>query len=200
MNSRINKTKNIAVIGCGYWGTIITNTLVKIGYKKIHIYDSNIQNSRTLKKKFKNVLIQKKYNQILSNNEIKNIFFATPPSKNFKLVKLALLNKKNIFLEKPGVTKSKDLIKLQKISKKNKNIVMFGYVYCFNDYVKYIKNLLNKKKLGKLLYINFQRQNLGPIRNDVNVAYDLTSHDLSIILNLFKKKPKKIYLTFQIYI
>ena len=192
MNSRINKTKNIAVIGCGYWGTIITRTLVKIGYKKIHIYDSNIQNSRTLKKKFKNVLIQKKYNHILSNNEIKNIFFATPPSKNYNLVKLALLNKKNIFLEKPGVTKSKDLIKLQKISKKNKNIVMFGYVYCFNDYIKYIKNLLNKKKLGKLLYINFQRQNLGPIRNDVNVAYDLTSHDLSIILNLFKKKPKKI--------
>jgi len=192
MNSRINITKNITVIGCGYWGTIITNTLVKIGYRKIHVYDSNIKNSRTLKKKIKNIIIQKKYNHILSNNKIKNIFFATPPSKNYNLVKLALLNKKNIFLEKPGVTKSKDLIKLQKISKKNKNIVMFGYVYCFNDYIKYIQNLLNKKKLGKLLYINFQRQNLGPIRNDVNVAYDLTSHDLSIILNLFKKKPKKI--------
>ena len=76
---------------------------------------------------------------------------------------------------------------------------MFGYVYCFNDYIKYIQNLLNKKKLGKLLYINFQRQNLGPIRNDVNVAYDLTSHDLSIILNLFKKKPKKLsHLKYQI--
>ena len=44
-----------------------------------------------------NVLIQKKYNHILSNKEIKNIFFATPPSKNYNLVKLALLNKKNIF-------------------------------------------------------------------------------------------------------
>ena len=42
------------------------------------------------------------------------------------------------------------------------------------------------------MYLNFQRQNLGPIRNDVNVTYDLSSHDLSIILNLFKKLPKKI--------
>ena len=40
--------------------------------------------------------------------------------------------------------------------------------------------------------MNFQRQNLGPIRNDVDVAYDLTSHDLSIILYLFNKMPKII--------
>ena len=70
----------------------------------------------------------------MSNNEIKNIFFATPPSKNYNLVKLALLNKKNIFLEKPGVTKSKDLIKLQKISKKNKNIVMCD-IFIINRYI-----------------------------------------------------------------
>ena len=27
----------------------------------------------------------------------------------------------------------------------------------------------------KILYISFNRQNLGPIRNDVDVDYDLTS-------------------------
>ena len=42
------------------------------------------------------------------------------------------------------------------------------------------------------MYINFQRQNLGPIRNDVHVAEDLSSHDLSIILNIFGKLPKII--------
>ena len=70
---------------------------------------------------------------------------------------------------------------------------MFGYVYCYNDYIQYIKKIINKKDLGKILHINFQRQNLGPIRNDVQVAEDLSSHDLSIILNIFKKLPKVIY-------
>ena len=69
---------------------------------------------------------------------------------------------------------------------------MFGYVYCFNSYIEYINYIILKKKLGKLLYINFQRQNLGPIRNDVHVAEDLSSHDLSIILNIFGKLPKII--------
>ena len=192
MNTRINKHKSIAVVGCGYWGTIIVNNLIKIGYKKVHVYDSNPNNSKTLKNKFINVIIEKQLNNILINDKIKNIFFATPPSVNYSIVKKALINKKNIFLEKPGVTKSSDLVKLKKISKKNKNIVMFGYVYCFNYYIKYIKNLLKNKKLGKILYINFQRQNLGPIRNDVDVAHDLTSHDLSIILKLFNKLPRKI--------
>ena len=50
MNTRINKKKKIAVIGCGYWGTIITKTLIKLGFKNIYVYDSNIKNSNTLKK------------------------------------------------------------------------------------------------------------------------------------------------------
>ena len=49
--------------------------------------------------------------------------------------------------------------------------------------------ILDQKLLGNILYINFQRQNLGPIRNDVSVADDLSSHDLSIILFLFNKLP-----------
>ena len=192
MNTRINKKKKIAVIGCGYWGTIITKTLIKLGFKNIYVYDSNIKNSNTLKRKFKKIIIIKKYNQILLSKDIIDIFYATPPSKNFKLIKNAIKNNKKIFLEKPGVTKSSELQNLNKMFKKNNSQVMFGYVYCFNDFKKYIKKILLKKELGKILYMNFQRQNLGPIRNDVDVAYDLTSHDLSIILYLFNKMPKII--------
>ena len=192
MITRTIKTEKLAIIGCGYWGTIITKTLVNLGCTKIYIYDSNIKNSKTLKKNFRNLIVIKNYNKILQNEKIKNLFFATPPSKNFNLVKKAILHEKRIFLEKPGVTKSFELSKLIKLNKKKDNHVMFGYVYCFNNYIKFIKDIILKKTLGKILYIKFQRQNLGPIRNDVDVSYDLTSHDLSILLYLFDKLPKKI--------
>ena len=42
------------------------------------------------------------------------------------------------------------------------------------------------------MYAKFQRQNLGPIRNDVNVSYDLSAHDISILIYLFGKKIKLI--------
>jgi len=59
-----------ALIGCGYWGTIIANNLLNLGYKNFYIYDSNIKNSQNLKKKFKNVIISRNYNDILKNKSI----------------------------------------------------------------------------------------------------------------------------------
>ena len=96
MNTRINKTKKIGVIGCGYWGTIITKSLINLGYKNIYVFDSTFRNSLTLKKKFKQISIIKDYRQMLINPEIEFLFYATPPSKNFKLIKSALKYDKKI--------------------------------------------------------------------------------------------------------
>ena len=53
MHSLSNKKLQMALIGCGYWGTIIANNLLNLGYKNFYIYDSNIKNSQNLKKNFK---------------------------------------------------------------------------------------------------------------------------------------------------
>ena len=47
------KNQKIALIGCGYWGTILAKTLTELKFKNIYIYDSNINNSQTLKKSLK---------------------------------------------------------------------------------------------------------------------------------------------------
>ncbi len=177
-----------ALVGCGYWGTNIANTLLKIK-KKLIIYDSNSKNSKILNKRFKNQTDIKTYKQILQNKKIKNIFFATPPSQNFNLLSEALKFKKNIFVEKPAFKNISDFKKIQNLNKHN-SIIMVGYIYCYNNYINFIKRLIKKKKLGKILYLNFQRQNLGPVRNDVNVQYDLATHDLSILIYFFSKYPR----------
>ena len=71
---------------------------------------------------------------------------------------------------------------------------MFGYIYVYNNYITYIKKIIKSKKLGNIKYINFQRQNFGPIRNKVSSIYDLATHDISILHYLFNKKSilKKI--------
>ena len=186
------KNKKIALIGCGYWGTILANNLITLGFKYLFVYDKDKKNSAILKKKFSKVNIVNKYDILLKDNTIDVFFIATPPSLNLSIVKKAIIHNKNIFLEKPGFKDVYDFYKIQKIKKKDK-VLMFGYVYCFNDYIRFIKKKIYKKSLGNILHINFQRQNLGPIRNDVQVAEDLSSHDLSIILDIFQKLPKVIY-------
>ena len=47
------KKKNIAIIGLGYWGTIVTNTLVSMGFfNKVFIYDNDPNKVKIIRKKF----------------------------------------------------------------------------------------------------------------------------------------------------
>lgn len=44
-----------------------------------------------------------------------------------------------------------------------------------------IKELISSGELGDIIYFNCSRINLGQLKNDVSVMWDLSVHDLSII-------------------
>ena len=183
------KKDNIAIIGLGYWGTIVTNTLISLSiFKKIFICDNDKKKINILKKKFGNKVISIDQKEIINNNKIKNIFLATPPKSNFRILKLLINSKKNVLIEKPGMTKLTHFKQIKKILKKSRSKVTFGYIYVYNNYIRYLKKIIESKQLGVIKYINLQRQNFGPIRNKVSAAYDLATHDLSILYYLFNKK------------
>jgi len=190
MFSFFDKKQKIAIIGSGYWGSIIINTLIKLKFENLVVHEKNVKNIQIAKKKFKVIQFENNLLKILNDKNILNIFVATPPSQNFKIVKELILHNKNIFLEKPGFLNVSDVTKIENFLKSSKSKLMFGYIYCYNDYINKIKLIIEKKILGEILYISFNRKNLGPIRSDVDVDYDLTSHDLSIIKKFFNKLPK----------
>ena len=183
------KKQVIAIIGLGYWGTIVTNTLVSMNiFRKIYIYDSDYDKSKILIKKFGSKVDYLNLDEIKKNKQIKNIFLATPPRENFKILNSLIDFNKNILIEKPGLINSNHYKKIKKKLFQKKNKVSFGYIYIYNNYIRYIKKIIKSKELGKIRYINFQRQNFGPIRNKVSAAYDLATHDISILNFLLNKK------------
>ena len=95
---------------------------------------------------------------------------------------------KNILIEKPGLTNFSNYKKIKKEIKKSKSKLSFGYIYVYNEYIKYIKKIIDTNKLGKIKYINLQRQNFGPIRSKISAAFDLATHDISILYYILKKK------------
>ena len=185
------KKYNIAIIGLGYWGTIVTSTVVSMGlFKKIFIYDSDKSKINILKKKFGKKVIEVDLNEIKKNKDINNVFLATPPKVNFPILRSLIRYKKNILVEKPGMINFKFFDIIKKELRNNKIKLSFGYIYIYNNYIRYLKKIIKSKKLGKIKYINFQRQNFGPIRNKVSAAYDLATHDISILSYLFNSKIK----------
>lgn len=181
---------NIVIVGCGYWGSIIIDCIKKLKkFSQIYICDEDNTKTKIIKKKFGDFVKIINLNEISKYKDIEFVYLATPPSKNLKLVRYILPLNKNIMLEKPGFSKLKEFKIIKKELKKTKSKLRFGYIYLYHDYIKYLKKII-KNKLKKIKYIKFQRQNFGPIRNDVNSFADLATHDLSIIKFLFNIKPK----------
>ena len=126
------KKEIIAIIGLGYWGTIVTNTLVGLKlFKKIYIFDSDVKKINLIKKKFKGKVLELSFNKIVNEKKIKNVFLATPPKNNFNILKILINAKKNILVEKPGLTKNAHYKVIKKKLKKNKNKLSFGYIYIY---------------------------------------------------------------------
>ena len=69
---------------------------------------------------------------------------------------------------------------------------MVGNIFVYNAAVKELKKRIDLNELGDIYEISCVRKGHGPIRSDVNVMWDLAPHDVSIILYLTEKLPKKV--------
>jgi len=69
---------------------------------------------------------------------------------------------------------------------------MVGHTFVYCAPVRRIKQVIDSGELGELLYISSRRLNLGLYQKDINVAWDLAPHDISIVLYLFGEMPVSV--------
>jgi len=139
-------------------------------------------------KLFPGVEFTTSFDDIVQNPAITAVIISTPVKTHFELAKQCLVAGKHVLCEKPMTQTSQEARELIELSRKKKLVLMPGHVFEFNSIVRYMKRLLDAKRIGEVIYISMFRTGLGPIRNDVNVVYDLASHDISI-LNLLLGSP-----------
>ena len=66
---------------------------------------------------------------------------------------------------------------------------MVGHTFLYSPAVRKIKEIVDRGDLGEMRYICARRLNLGLFQKDINVAWDLAPHDISIILHLLESSP-----------
>lgn len=191
----------LGLIGYGYWGPNLARLIHESENAEL-VYCADLIDAslEQVKRKYPSVKTTKDYNEILNDKEITGVFIVTPTKSHYTLAKDSLNAKKHVFIEKPLTYSSKDAKELVKLAKKNKVILAVGHVFLFNPAVNYIKKLINEGDLGSIRHFHFQRRNLGPIRKDVNVMWDLAPHDISMLLYFIKEKPLSVIATGESYL
>jgi predicted dehydrogenase len=185
--------KKILLVGYGYWGQIIANQL---NNKKNIEFIGVCESSKIKLKKFKKIFKNKHYfsslRSISAKIKIDGAIIATNAENLYETAKFFLHRDIHCLIEKPISKSAKKIQNLINISEKKKLVCIPGYIFTYNQSINYIKNLLKNNKLGKIRIINFERTNLGPIRQDVDSLWDLASHDISILRYIIKNKILKI--------
>ncbi|PIU83490.1 MAG: hypothetical protein COS68_03720 [Elusimicrobia bacterium CG06_land_8_20_14_3_00_38_11] len=183
--------KNIAVIGCGYWGKNLVRNFHKLGVLKT-ICDIDEKLLAKLKKNYPDVHCEKTFDNILTDKSISGVVISTPAFSHYELVKKSLESGKHIFVEKPFTTSLKEAEELTELAQKKKLILMVGFTFLYNSAVRKVKEIIDSGELGEIYYIYSQRLNLGIVRRDVNVWWNLAPHDVSIINYWLNQKAKSV--------
>jgi predicted dehydrogenase len=66
---------------------------------------------------------------------------------------------------------------------------MVDHIFLYTSAVEKMKNLIDNGIIGKINYIDSTRINLGLFQQDINVLWDLASHDISVCYYLMNEKP-----------
>jgi predicted dehydrogenase len=129
------------------------------------------------------------FQKVLEIPGLNAVAIATPVRHHFALAKASLLAGKHTLIEKPMASSSEECEELIDIADRKGLILMIGHTFLYSAPVRRIAEIVDSGDLGEIRYINSRRLNLGLFQHDINVAWDLAPHDISIILNLLGEFP-----------
>ena len=180
----------IGLVGFGYWGpNLARNFSSHKDCRLVAICEVNQDRAELAARGYPSTTITQNYHDLLKNDEISAIVIATPVDVHFQLVKDALMAHKDVLVEKPIARTIAEAKELVAVAEKNGCILAVDHTFLFTGAVKKIKEIIDSGDLGKILYVDSVRINLGLFQQDVNVIYDLAPHDLSIVAYLIDDDP-----------
>ena len=182
----------IVQIGTGGWGKNHTRILSELGVL-VAICDTNLEKSKEYGEKY-SVNYYQSVDELLKLEKFDGAFVVTPTSTHTEITMKLLESKKHVFVEKPMTYKSEDGEKLAKLAEKNKVILTCGYIERFNPAVDVVKKMVNEKKFGELVMLEFHRENRMPLHiKDVGIIYDTSVHDIDTANWLFDDMPQVVF-------
>jgi predicted dehydrogenase len=141
---------------------------------------------------------------VMENPTIDAVAIATPISTHYLMAKRALLSGKHVFLEKPLATRGRDALELVYLAEETGRVLMVDDTFLYNGKVGAIKDLMERKELGDLFYIDAIRVNLNDLNGmgrstgfypDASVLWDLAPHDVAMMTYFAESEPLRVRAT-----
>jgi len=189
----MKKQVTVGVFGCGYWGPLLIRNLKGLpGCQLKAVCDPDVARMKHICALYPDLEGITASQQLIAARDVNAVVIATPVKSHYPLAKASLLAGKHTFIEKPMATSSQECEELIDIAERKGLVLMVDHTFLYSAPVRKIVEIVHAGDIGELRYINSRRLNLGLFQKDVNVAWDLAPHDISIILHILGEFPTAV--------
>jgi predicted dehydrogenase len=177
--------RGIAVVGLGYWGPNWVRNLYQLHCaNRLVACDLDSKRREHVLSLYPGVEPSACFEDLLDDPDIEGVIIATPVSSHYPLARKALEMEKSVLVEKPLAMSQREASNLVRLARDRGRVLMVGHTFEYSAPVLKARDIIASGELGDIFYISSVRANLGLFQHDVNVAWDLATHDISIILML----------------
>ena len=187
MNYQLSMTA-IAILGAGRWGThLLRNFLGQEQAQVIAIVDPNPQRLTQIQTQFSlspSIQLLTDWRSLWTPHfradfGLDAIVVATPASTHFEIIEAALTRNLHVLAEKPLALTVAESEQLTVLAERHQRQLVIDHTYLFHPAVQAGRSVCSE--LGQLHYGYASRTHLGPVRQDVDVLWDLAIHDIAIV-------------------
>lgn len=183
----------VAQFGCGNWGKNLLRVASGLdGVAVRAVADPSADVQSFVQSTYPGVEVRDRADGLIDDDRIDAVIIAAPAADHFELAKEALSAGKHVFVEKPVALTSAGAEELAELSENVGRTLMVGHTFLYNAAVRKVKELMDNGELGDIYYISARRINLGTVRSDVNVVWNLAPHDVSILLYWLGSSPTRV--------
>lgn len=179
----------IGVIGAGYWGPLHVRAFSSTpGCRVTAVADVSAERREHIRTAYPGTEVMASASELIEG-PVDAIVIATPARSHAPLALAALEAEKDVLVEKPLCTESGEGECLIGTAAARGRQLMVGHTFLYHAAVRALRELVESEALGRVLYIDSKRVNLGLHRKDVDVIWDLAAHDIAILRYLLAADP-----------
>lgn len=112
--------------------------------------------------------------------EIDALVIAVPAAMHYNLAMSAIAARRHVLIEKPMACTFMEARQLVNAAIQADVILMVGHTFEYDLAIQRLREIVLDPSFGRLRHLEFAWLNFGIFREDVNVIFDLASHDVSI--------------------
>jgi predicted dehydrogenase len=170
------------VIGYGYWGpNLVRNFAAGPRTKVTAIAEQSPARRQAAANAVPHIKCVADAAAVIADPEVDAVVIATPMVTHHALAKAALIAGKHVVVEKPLAPSVGQAEELAELANRLGRVLMVDHTFVYTAAVRKIRDLIAAGELGRVLYLDSVRINLGLFQPDYNVIWDLAPHDLTII-------------------